>query len=96
MPWEVHATNLLEKQWTGETSVGLQRASKGFKCKLLLRGGLREMVGGNSSGNVTNVLKKVPAVVLWFGRRMQYTHDRLLPLRNIWKPLRNRVVISLR
>jgi hypothetical protein len=58
-------------------------ASKGFKCKLLLRGGLREMVGGNSSGNVTNVLKKVPAVVLWFGRRMQYTHDRLLPLRNI-------------
>lgn len=75
---------------------GLQRASKGFKCKLLLRGGLREMVGGNSSGNVTNVLKKVPAVVLWFGRRMQYTHDRLLPLRNIWKPLRNRVVISLR
>ena len=28
MPWEVHAANLLEKQWTGETSVGLQRASK--------------------------------------------------------------------
>ena len=32
MPWEVHATNLLEKQWTGETSVGLQRASSANFC----------------------------------------------------------------